>query len=236
MKPFKLLIAVTLCFTFATAQRLPNLPNKPRPRFERNSFCPPEGLVNNKYNDPELNRAKNRVDDEGPYFPVDFDEIKNLPIPAGVRKTKRSTWPKETRDALARWEGIPVQIEGFLALTERSGRFYGGWPMGPELCYCQALGAQFYDYHLWIVKRVGDKKSKSIVVEMTPRVRNYKPGWTIRNLSYIGVSRLPVRVSGWLMLDQEHVGHIKPGHRANIWEVHPVMKFEYKEGGQWKTL
>lgn len=236
MKPFRLLIALALCATVITGQGLPNLPNKPRPRFLTNSFCPPEGLVSSSYNDPDLNRAKNRVDHYDRYFPVSFDVIKRLGIPEGVRATKRSKWEEETRKAVAKLEGTPVQIEGFLALTERSGRFYGGWPTGPELCNCKLQGMQFYDYHLWIVKRVGDKKSESIVVEMTPHVRAYNAGWTIRNLSYIGIMRLPVRVSGWLLLDQEHGDGIKRGHRANIWEIHPVMKFEYKEAGEWKTL
>jgi hypothetical protein len=231
-----LLLVVSLCAPFTNAQRLPILRDKPTPKFERNSFCPPEGLESNDHNDAELNRAKNRVDEPDRYFPVDFKEIRDLKIPNGVRKTKRSKWPEQTREAIAKWEGIPVRVEGFLALTDRSGRLVAGIPMGPELCNCQKKGSEFVDYHLWLVNRVGDKKVTSIVIEMTPRVRNDNPGWTIKNLNYIGVRRLPVRVSGWLMIDQEHAGHIKTGHRTNIWEVHPIMKFEYKEGGRWKDL
>lgn len=48
----------------------------------------------------------------------------------------------------------PIHLEGFLALTERSGTLVGGVKMGSELCNCQETG-DFVDYHLWIVKRGG---------------------------------------------------------------------------------
>jgi hypothetical protein len=236
MKIIRLLFVVVLCAAFTNAQKLPNLRVKPTPKFDRSSLCSAEGLETSKYNDPDLNRAKNRVDEAYMYFPVNFKEIRDLEVPQGVRGTRRSTWPKATRDAVAKWEGIPLQVEGFLALTEHSGSLVGGIRMGPELCNCQISGAEFVDYHLWLVNRVGDLKINSIVIEMTPRVRKYHSQWTIRNLNSLGVLRIPVRVSGWLMLDQEHAGNIKQGQRANIWEIHPIMKFEYWKGNKWETL
>lgn len=235
MKPVKLLLILVGCAAFASAQKLPNLPNKPKPKFESHSFCPAVGLTSSDHNDPDLNKAKNRIDEADRYFPVDFAEIKNLPRPDGVRKTLRSKWLKEIRDSVAESEGIPITLTGFLALTERRGQLFGGIAEGKELCNCQRTEPEHVDFHLWLVTRVGDKKPKSVVVEMTPHVRQDHRDWTIERLNYIGVRRLPVRVRGWLMIDQEHPEQIGV-HRANLWEIHPIMKLEYKEGRSWKTL
>jgi hypothetical protein len=193
------------------------------------------GLVSSDHNDPELNKAKNRIDDADRYFTVDFVEIKDLARPSGVRKTKRSNWTPETRDAVANSEGTPIRLEGFLALTKRGTKLFGAIAEKGELCNCQMTEPEHIDFHLWLVAMVGNKKPKSVVVEMTPRVRKDHPDWTIKRLTDIGTRRLRVRVSGWLMIDQEHPDQIGI-HRANLWEIHPIMKFEFKEGNRWKSL
>jgi hypothetical protein len=235
VKLLRTLLLIISCCCLVDAQKLPRLQVKPPPKFESRSFCPAIGLTSSAHNDPELNKAKNRVDDSNRYFTVSFDEIKNLELPAGIGRRKRSSWTQEARDVVAQFEGIPIQLTGFLALTERRDKFFGAIAEGAELCNCQSKEPNQIDYHLWLVARVGDLKAKSVVVEMTPRVRSAHPGWTIDNLNTIGIRRLPVRVSGWLLIDQEHPEQIGK-HRANLWEIHPVMIFEYKEGGRWKVL
>jgi len=44
-----------------------------------------------------------------------------------------------------------------------------------------------------------------------------------------------VRVSGWLLLDQEHPDQVGRT-RGTIWEVHPIMRFEVQRGGRWVAL
>jgi|SRR5215213_1180490 len=236
MNALKVLLAIIYSVAFANGQGLPNLPRKPPPQFESRSFCPAIGLESNDHNDPELNKAKNRVDDSVRYFPVSFDEIKNLEKPPTFRKTKRSTWTQADKAVIAKYEGTPIQLEGFLVLTVKGNRLVGAVLQNAELCNCHRPEPEHRDFHLWMVAKIGYLKDKSIVIEMTPRVRKNHPNWIVANLSYIGINRLPIRVSGWLMFDQEHAGHIRTGHRANLWEIHPIMKFEYKERGQWKTL
>jgi hypothetical protein len=51
-----------------------------------------------------------------------------------------------------------------------------------------------------------------------------------------------VRISGWLMYDGQHPEQLPPGTpsqpptRATLWEIHPIMKVEFKQNGVWKTL
>jgi hypothetical protein len=97
------------------------------------------------------------------------------------------------------------------------------------------------DFHLWLVNSPTNvmtasvAKPTSIVVEMTPRVRKNHPNWTVEKLTEIANNKDMVRVSGWLTFDQEHPEQIGV-HRKKLWEVHPIIKLEYKEGGTWKTL
>ena len=54
---------------------------------------------------------------------------------------------------------------------------------------------------------------------------------------------LLVRVTGMLLFDSEHFVH-NPLKRANNWEIHPILKFEYCLSGScpaqsddgWKSL
>ena len=44
-----------------------------------------------------------------------------------------------------------------------------------------------------------------------------------------------VRVSGWVMYDPEHPNMLRKT-RGTLWEIHPVTKIEYMDGGAWKNL
>jgi len=46
---------------------------------------------------------------------------------------------------------------------------------------------------------------------------------------------VPVRISGWLLYDYEHVSVIG-SQRASVWEIHPITKIEVKWNGQWVNL
>lgn len=96
--------------------------------------------MTSKRNDPILNKAKNRIDDADRYFAVDFDEVKNFAKPDGIGKRKRSTWSQEATDAVAKSEGIPIRLEGFLVLTKKGKQLLGAIAEGEELCNCQERG------------------------------------------------------------------------------------------------
>ncbi len=248
MKFKSLFIAIVLFSSaaFATAQHLPNLPNKPPMQFENPSFCPPDGLINSTQDDAELNRHKNRIDDASNYFPVNFSEIQTLFYPPSAGGKKRSSWSATERSAIEKREGIPIQVQGFLALVNNAKhgdppRIEGARPEGKESCNCDSEEPAQIDFHIWLLNASGQNRKFSIVVEMTPRVRAHHPNWTVANLTHIANSNFPVRIYGWLMFDGQHPEQVtgKPGQpptRATLWEIHPIMKVQFKQGNQWKTL
>src|SRR5436309_12138317 len=119
---FKSILIATLivfCVAFTSAQHLPNLPSKPAMQFESSSFCPPEGNTSN-HGDPELNKHKNRIDNAANYFPVNFTEIESLAYPASAGGKIRSDWTASERNQIEKFEGIPIVMQGFLALVNNA--------------------------------------------------------------------------------------------------------------------
>ena len=78
----------------------------------------------------------------------------------------------------------------------------------------------------------GEDPSKSVFVEITPRVRATHPKWS--KTSFTNGSHL--RVQGWLLYDPDHKNQMTEHQRATLWEVHPVMKVWKEVGGQWVDL
>ena len=81
----------------------------------------------------------------------------------------------------------------------------------------------------------GQLEKTSIVVEVTPRVRKGHPNWTTARLDPLVHTSTPVRISGWLMFDPEHPEQLGKT-RGTLWEIHPIMKIEVEEQGQWRSL
>lgn len=200
---------------------LPEIQEKQKPSFSNFNGCPPEGDAG----DPALNRLKNRTD-EGNYVPVDFDALIKIKWPKDIERRNRANWSPIDAQAIARYEGIPIAIEGFLA---------GAKIEGPESCNCHGADKEMRDYHLWLTKSAGEDRSGSIVVEVSPPLRAKHPNWDIKNLRKIVKGQLEVRISGWLLMDPEHPDQIGKT-RGTIWEIHPIMLIELKENGKWISL
>jgi hypothetical protein len=200
---------------------LPDMPVKPTPREITFDGCPPEG----DGHDRELNRLKNRVD-EGKYVPVRLDAIVALPWPRPVEREARASWSAVERAAVARYEGIPVSVEGYLASAKVEG---------PESPNCHGADGKYRDWHVWLSATPGRDRTRSVVVEVTPRVRAQHPGWRIAALRRAARDSTRVRISGWLMLDQEHPEQVGKT-RGTIWEIHPIMRIEMERGGRWVSL
>ena len=205
----------------ATPGGLPDMPNKPQPTEITYNGCPPQG----DGGDPVLNRLKNRVD-EGNYVPVTFDAVFQLTCPKGVERRDHAQWSPADAAAIARYEGIPVSVEGYLADAKEQG---------PESTNCHGNDLQSHDLHIWLTKTAGQDRSRSIVVEATPRVRANHPGWTVRALEKIAKSQQRVRISGWVMFDPEHPDEVGKT-RGTIWEIHPIMQIEVEQQGKWVAL
>lgn len=200
---------------------LPVMPVKPQPKEITFDGCPPQG----DGRDAELNRLKNRVDD-GAWVSVPFDSVESLPWPSTVERRARRQWSTADRKAVAKWEGIPVQIEGYLA---------GAKVEGPETPNCHGADSKYRDWHIWLSSTPGKDRRRAIVVETTPRVRASHPAWRIGTLQALARRGDRVRISGWLMLDPEHPDQVGKT-RGTIWEIHPIMRIETRRGGRWVSL
>lgn len=199
---------------------LPDMPNKPVPLDVPFNGCPPEG----NGGDGEQNLLKNRSD-EGEYVPVNFDAIYSLTWPVAIQQKERKNWAPEDKGMIAKYEGIPVVVEGYLAGSKESGA---------ESANCGKTASNMVDWHVWFVKNAGDGRDVSIVIEPTPRSRaNHQ--WTLAKLKPIIDNQTPVRISGWVFFDPEHPDQIGLT-RGTIWEIHPVMQIEVWQNGQWVPL
>ncbi|MCA1554225.1 MAG: hypothetical protein LC737_07595 [Chloroflexi bacterium] len=200
---------------------MPVLTSKPQPVETTYKGCPPDG----DGGDRETNRLKNRVDD-AVWIPVPFETLMQLQWPSSVEQKRRDRWPARERQAVERWEGIPVSIEGYLQ---------GAKEEGPEATNCHGADYEFHDFHLWLTQTADEDRTRSIVVEVTPRVREKHPSWTTTVLGRLVRNNTRVRISGWTMLDPEHPDQIGKT-RGTIWEIHPIMLIEVQQQGRWLTL
>lgn len=214
---------------YNTATPLPCVPMprvKPTPTLRTFEGCPPEG--SGERFDPHLNRLKNRVDDnDDNFYFVEFDVLRDHPWPPAVEFKDREKWLERDRTEVARAEGIPVMIEAYI---------YHAKIMDKESPNCGKKEKEHRDHHIWVTKTARAKRNQSIVIEFTPRVRARRTNWTTEMMNKIAKARLPVRIYGWYMLDQEHPDDYRDGSRGTIWEIHPVIKVEVKQRGEWKLL
>ncbi len=218
---------VTLPITSSLA--LAELDSRQTPTEITLNGCPPEGGGG----DTGSNFLKNRIDQAPNYYPVEFDAVDQLPWPEGIENRIRAHWTITDTQEVARYEGSPIAVEGYV------------WGVEPnasgEQTNCGAKTAPLIDWHIWLIRSAGDDRTHAIVVETTPRVRKDHPGWTLEEVRKIRDDKLRVRISGWLFLDPEHPEELpkkKGSHatRGTIWEIHPIMKIEVFQNGQWVSL
>ncbi len=198
---------------------LPLQAAKPAPPPNTFQGCPSAG----DGGDPKLNIRKDRTD-SAPWYPVSISSILALQWPLSIQQKPRSTWSASDTATINRYEGIPIQLEGWLA---------GAKQQGPESCNCHSVND--VDYHLWIVDSSGKNRAQSVVAEVTPRMRALHPGWAFPRIQGLVDGRTRVRISGWLMMDQEHPDQVGKT-RGTIWELHPIISFDVQSGGNWVSL
>jgi hypothetical protein len=197
------------------------MPVKPAPQGSTFNGCPPEG----KGGDPILNTLKNRID-QGAYVPVLFSAVEQLPWPKTIERRDRAVWSASDKAAVAKYEGIPIAVEGYL---------FGAKEQERESTNCESDDHAMHDFHIWQTQSPGQDRTHSIVVEATPRLRAQHPGWTIKMLEQVAKNQQKARISGWLMLDPEHPDQVGKT-RGTIWEIHPIMQIEVEQQGRWVTL
>ena len=204
---------------------------KPQPPPNSHHGCPSEAAEG----DSILHARKNRVD-SADWRLVSISSILDLDFPRPLPKN-RTKWSTEQAAAVARFEGTPVQVEGWLADIDKEGT---------EDCNCDACDD--LDFHLWVVDsrdKVNDK-TQALVAEITPRISKDNADSIHASVSKAKTPQKlrPIRVSGWLMLDQKHITKATAGngnegpHRRTPWEIHPIIKFEIQDPQtqEWTTI
>lgn len=194
-------------------------------QFSTGNFhgCPPTG----QGSDPYLNSLKNR--DKRPttaqLYTVNSLYQATPALPS--RKVARSKWNAEQRALAAKWESIPVMVEGYLIHAPQFE--------GEEACNCKS--DTYRDYHMWLGPTPTSARTKAMVVEISPRTWATHPSWknATAYLKPVVDNREKVRVTGWLTYDQEH--HEQVGKtRRTLYEVHPIHAIQVWRGGKWVTL
>lgn len=189
----------------------------------RNLSCGPSG----DGGDTATNRRKNRTDIPATYNAVTFTAIAGLRHPA-TRAPNRLNWPAESLAVIAQFEGVAVQVVGYLVAIKPQGG-------SGESTNCHMTRASEVDWHVAIVDSAGQGEDEAIVVEPTPRIRVNHPKWTVGRIDDWLDSSEPVRISGWLMFDPSHRNHIGR-YRRTLWEIHPVTRIEVWQGGAWVNV
>src|SRR5439155_8976739 len=131
-------------------------------------------------------------------------------------------------------EGAPLTLVGYLAGVRLEG---------PESTNCGEQAANRRDFHVWLVGARAQRmpnsqlydRRRSVVIEVSPRLREQHTQWTTTALRRLVGTNTQVRISGWLMLDQEHPEQIGKT-RGTLWEIHPITKIEAFTDGQWIDL
>jgi hypothetical protein len=196
--------------------------NPPKPKQIKSiADCPPNGIGG----DSKLNHAKNRTD-----APTGTIKNKKFGQIAAMESSEPSTWSQGAdRSSLeALGEGTAVRMEAFLIKVKH-------YTKPSETCNCKLPLEENNDFHLVLGNTPETTEDNSLTAEMTPRVRLHDhPEWTYAKLQQLAGSEIKIRVTGYLMLDTQHL-HGGP-HRLTNWEIHPVTEFEVKLAGTWKKL
>jgi hypothetical protein len=193
-----------------------------------NSFgnCPKEGCGG----DSELNTKKNRTTKPAAssvetYKRADFVKLKfPKKWTAGTKRALLETWG----------EGTPVEYEAYLIKAKH-------YTSGMESCNCNLKKEENNDFHLVTVSQKNAGEDNSVTAEISPHIR--PAGWTFSKLTDLSKKKTYVKITGYLMLDTQHLG-AGPPIRITDWEVHPVTKMQVctgtitgcKAGNGWTDL
>ncbi len=178
-------------------------------------------------NDPVLNSAKNRT--ASTQSPVTFTvaQMDQLPtVPSSEGRT-RSGWTPSDESAIQSQEQQSVVLTVYVvrAIAE-----------GPETCNCKSTSPNDHDVHVYVGDDADTTPENAAIVEVTPRWRATNPSWNAPNLQALADSGTAVRITGWLMYDQEHWDMIAKHERATLWEVHPVTDVQVQTPQGWVEL
>jgi len=201
---------------------------KPSPVVQTFHNCPARG----RGDDEDLNFLKNRVDVPSSYLEVSFTTVRALKAPIPTHRKDRANWREVDTAFVKELEGAPLTVVGFLAGVRLEG---------PESTNCGETAANRRDFHVWLVGARAQRtpnsqlydRRRAVVIQVSPRLREQHTQWTTTSLGQLVGTNTQVRISGWLMLDQEHPEQIGKT-RGTLWEVHPITRIEVKDANGWR--
>ena len=183
--------------------------------------------------DFRTNRRKNRADQPVTSHAVTVGAILALPLLQAQAKP-RNSWEAADSIKVAKFEGIPLTVTGFIAALKPQGG-------NQESTNCGFTGEANTDWHVAFVPTHTAGESNSVVVEPTPRFKKRHPNWKPAELApWVGTARSSfdsVRVTGFLFFDPSHLNHLHT-FRGTLWEIHPVTRIEVFDHlvGRWVDL
>jgi hypothetical protein len=175
------------------------------------SYCPSAGIAFTA-NARNLHRLKNRTS-----FPQPADFDSRVTLEALLQPgNDRDRW---STDRAARIQGEVIDVE--FARPEATN------------CFCRR------DLHIIIARQQGVPKTGHVIVELTPKLRDWAAqqgiNWSEKTLQRRLVGHW-VEFEGWLYFDVGHAEeseNMSPGNpenwRATAWEIHPVTKITVME-------
>ncbi len=117
--------------------------------------------------------------------PGNFDAVAKLAWTKRAEKKPRFGIRASDREEIARQEGLPLAVDGYIARARWEGK---------ESCNCKSDEPEMRDIHLLLTKEPTRDRSESIVVEVTPRLRAKHAHWTISSLKRIAERHERVRI------------------------------------------
>lgn len=170
--------------------------------------CPIEGCGG----DSKLNLRKNVVEipEANEIEDWKFNDMLNVTFPA--------EWSSgQDRALLTTWgEGKAIRLSVRLKKVVN-------YSSGKESTTCSLKRNENNDFHLVLTRVKNKPESQSITAEITPRIRPTR--CTLTKLRQLAAEQYYVRITGYLMLDTQHIGDDHP-IRYTHWEIHPVTAFE----------
>lgn len=185
--------------------------------------CPPSGSGG----DPALNMQKNRSTGPSSVTPFTVARLEQLPtVPSSDGKI-RSGWPEALRSEIEDNENHGAVFTGYIVLAKAEGK---------ESCNCELTSARDHDVHVYVADQPEQTVAESAIVEVSPRWRAVYPAWNASYLKQIAAAGTEVRITGWLLYDQEHWDMIHKHQRATLWELHPITRVQVRTADGWRDL
>jgi hypothetical protein len=185
--------------------------------------CPARGLGG----DPELNLEKNRSAVPTSVTPITVAQMSQLPtVPASYGRIE-AKWPANIQSSVRTHEANAVVFTGYVVnVTHETG----------DPSNCGSTKPRDEDVEVYLSGRPGVTAGADVILaEVTPRWRAVYATWTAKNLKRYIVPQTKVRVTGWLIYDQE-AWPTAEGKQATPWEIEPITRIQVRSGGAWTDL